>query len=354
MKDIVDCFSAKMKQRLFFYTFGLILNQTKKTCTQLAKEIKKKHDFLYKYLCSNKITSRFTNKLLKELINYHNKIKSGWLVVDDTFISKVFSKLLIGTWNIFNAAMSRPERGLCIVVLAWSNGLITIPLKFQWYYPKVITGDHYKKKSIIALEMILSIKDKINYDYLLADGHFSTIEHLQLLKKHNIKFLMKIARNRNVETKTSGKMQLQLQPSLKLLRNSRNSKVLAYIGEDSFYFSCNKRKNKKNEYSTVYLVSNMNIKAKDYLKLYEGRWWIEVMFRTMKQSLGLQDCQSRSVEKQKKHFEAVFIAYAILQNIKFKHKLKNSEAAERYLLAAKNNVPTNAIALIEGEFQCFA
>ena len=354
MKDRVDYFSAKMKQRLFFYTFGLILNQTKKTCTKLAKEIKKSHDFLYEYLCSNKITSRFTNKLLKELINYHNKIKSGWLVVDDTFISKVFSKLLLGTWNIFNSAMGRPERGLCIVVLAWSNGLITIPVKFQWYYPKVITGEHYKKKSMIALEMILSIKDKINYDFLLADGHFSTIEHLQLLKKHNIKFLMKIARNRNVETKTSGKMQLQKQPSLKLLRNSRTSKVFASIGESPFYFSCNKRKNKKNEYSTVYLVSNMNIKAKDYLKLYEGRWCIEVMFRTMKQYLGLQDCQSRSVEKQEKHFEAVFIAYAILQNIKCKHKFKNSEQAERYLLAAKEDPETQVELLIGEEFQCLA
>jgi len=165
---------------------------------------------------------------------------------------------------------------------------------------------------------------------------------------------MKIARNRNVETDASGKMQLQLQPCLKLLRNSRNSKVLAFIDNDSFYFSCNKRKNKKNEYSTVYLVSNMNMKSKDYLKLYEGRWCIEVMFRTMKQSLGLQDCQSRSVEKQEKHFEAVFLAYAILQNIKFKNKLKNAEVAERYLLAAKCKTPADAIILMGAEFQCFA
>jgi len=146
MKDRVDCFSPKMKQRLFFYTFGLILNQTRKTCTRLAKKVNKCHDFLYKYLCSNEATSRFASKFLEELIDYHNKIKPGWLVVDDTFISKVFSRLLLGTWNIFNAAMGRPERGLCIVVLAWSNGLITIPVKFQWYYPKVITGDSYKKK----------------------------------------------------------------------------------------------------------------------------------------------------------------------------------------------------------------
>jgi len=29
-----------------------------------------------------------------------------------------FSKLLIGVWNIYNSIMGRPERGLCIVVLA--------------------------------------------------------------------------------------------------------------------------------------------------------------------------------------------------------------------------------------------
>ena len=78
------------------------------------------------------------------------------------------------------------------------------------------------------------------------------------------------------------------------------------------------------------------------------------MFRTLKQSLGLEDCESRDVNKQEKHFEAVFLAYAILQNIKFKQKLKNSEEAIRLLQELKSHNPNDAIKLIEGNLQCFA
>ena len=57
------------------------------------------------------------------------------------------------------------------------------------------------------------------------------------------------------------------------------------------------------------------------------RWNIEKFFRTAKQKLGLNDCQSRKKELQEKHLLNAFFAYALLQYNRKKKKLKNVESA---------------------------
>ena len=90
-------------------------------------------------------------------------------------------------------------------------------------------------------------------------------------------------------------------PSLKLFRNEISKRMTAAYHEMELYFSVHKRKNKSGEYQYVYIVSNMDLCAKNYLKLHEKRWVIEKIFRTIKQLLGLNQCYSRFLEKQETH-----------------------------------------------------
>jgi hypothetical protein len=75
---------------------------------------------------------------------------------------------------------------------------------------------------------------------------------------------MKIPCNRTIETKQIGSISLQKRSNLKLQCNSRNSKVLALFAGENLFFSCHKRQAKNNDYTTVYLVSNINLKSKEY------------------------------------------------------------------------------------------
>jgi len=90
----------------------------------------------------------------------------------------------------------------------------------------------------------------------------------------------------------------------------------------------------------------MNLKSGQYKKVYDERWHIELIFRTLKQSIGLQECSARAIEKQAMHIYASFIAYAILQHQKNRNKFKNPEQAFSYFSKLKlktSRVLTNSL-----------
>ena len=342
MKKLLPILSKKIKENFIYYSLGLILNKEKQTCSKLAATVKKSHDFLYRFLLKSNLLIPVFPKLMITLINHFSKDSEGWLILDDTFLSKVFSRLLVGVYTLFNNSMSRPERGLCLVVLAWSNGKVTIPIAFDWYFPREITGDWYKKKSKIAEKLISEHCKEVPYKYFLADAHYATKDLIPFLCKQNINFVMKIPRSRKVKTKDNN-VQLKLNPALRLLRNQRSAKLFAEYAGCNLYFSVQKRKNKNGEYSTVFLVSNMNLKAKEYLVIYDGRWNIEVMFRTLKQSLGLAQCQSRNLEYQRAHIYSSFFSYGFIQHEKQANSFKNPEVAIKHLSELKLNTAIKRI-----------
>lgn len=354
MKNILKNLSKKTKDSLNYYVSGLILSEGSKTCTKLALLIKKKHDFLYQFLSKRFLSEIFSN-LMIALVKEIHKISPGWIIIDDTILSKFFSKLIVGVYDLYNAALKRPDRGFCIIVLCWSNGKITIPIKFKWLFSKEIIGEKYKTKSNLAEELLLFCKlKKIPFTYFTADGHYSTVNFLPFLMQQKIKFVMKISRNRKIKTSNGIYEQLQKHPALKLLRNSRCAKVKALYHGEQYFFSSQKRQRRDGSYETIYLISNMDIRAKKYLKFYDGRWEIEEMFRTLKQSLGLNDCQARDIDKQKVHIYASFFAYTFLSTEKNRLNLENPEEAKMKLLQLKLNKAMCRMSSFSENFQCCA
>ena len=279
---ILKNLSKKIKNGFIYYVLGLVLSKDKKSCTNLAAFLNISHDFLYRYLSKTNLVAIFFPSLMIKIANDFAEKKPGWLIIDDTSIIKNFAKLLIGVWDIYDTVLSRPSRGLCLVVVAWSNGDITIPISFNWHYQKAISGKYYQTKTQVAKQLILDCYKKVKFEYILADGHYSTIDFISFLQKHNIEYLGKIARNRVIIVNEKS-FQLQNCYNLKIFRNSRSKKILAFYHGMKLYFSVHKRKNKNNEFNYIYLVSTMNLDAKNYLEIYRGRWNIEMMFRTMKQ-----------------------------------------------------------------------
>lgn len=354
MKNILKDLSKKTKEKLNYYISGLILSEGKKTCTKLAFLLKKNHDFLYQFLCKKSLSEILSN-LMITLIKEIHKNAPGWIIIDDTILSKLFSKLIVGTYDLYNSALRRPDRGFCIIVLCWSNGKITVPIKFKWLFSKEIIGEKHKTKSNLAEELLLFCKrKKIPFKYFTADGHYSTITLLPFLMDEKINFVMKISRNRKIKTCNGIYEQLQKHPALKLLRNSRCAKVKAFYHGKQYFFSSQKRQKKDGSYETIYLISNMDVKAKEYLKFYDGRWEIEEMFRTLKQSLGINDCQARDIDKQKVHIYTSLFAYAFLSIEKNRLNLENPEEAKKQLSQVKTSMIVYRIAAFSDNFQCFA
>lgn len=334
---ILESVGSKIKDGFLKYSLGLILTKGKKSCPKMAITLGVCHDFIYRFLLRSSSFLPLFPSIMTSIVKGHATIKNpGYLIIDETFFSKQFAGLLEGVFNMFNAAMGRQERGLMLVIMTWNNDIITIPIVFRWMFHKDLVGKDHKTKSEIAKELLLEYKDKIPFDYLLADGHYSTIYLMHFLIKQKIRFVAKFAVNR-VILANGEKNQLRNHSLLKLLRNSRSRSTKAYFNDMELYISAHKRKKRNGEWAFTYIVSNICLQAKEYLQRYERRWKIEIMFRTMKQSLGLQHCQARSLIRQAAHIYAIFFSYSFLQNEKANHNLKNPEQAIRALEKLKLN-----------------
>ena len=312
------------------------------------------HDCLQRILVKSGIMLFLFPKLTVSIAKFFSKQKSGWLIVDDTLLLKPFIKFLAGVYTIYNTVMGRTDRGLCLVVVAWSNGQVTIPLMFKFHYHRDIVGASYEKKAAIAERMVLKIKAQriIKFRYVLFDAHYSTIPMLNALQKMRIKFIAKITRTRKIRTKNGEYEQLQHHSKLKLIRNYRSRRVRAEFGGLSLFFSSHKRKKRNGEYAYTYIVSNMRLTAKDYLAIYEDRWAIEEMFRTIKQYLGLSHCQSVELERQSAHIYMIFIAYSFLEKEKVKHGFKNPETSLKHLQKMKLDNAMDCLTSFSKIFDC--
>lgn len=298
----------------FVYAMGLILNRGRQTCTNLALTLGISHDKIYRFLSSDDFLLSFPKKIINLANKYSKKDKPGYLIIDDTLLCKGFSKFIEATYYFYNTIRRVEERCFCLVVIAWSNGKITIPLGFRCLIHKDIAKEKYKTKTDLCHELINQVKGKIRFTHIVFDGHYTTKENIRLLNEKGIHFLGKIPKNRVVLV-NGFSSQIKNQPSLKLSRNQRSTVVQAVLNGMPIYISIHKRKNKNGVYKTTYCASNIKLNAKKYLILYEDRWKIEEMFRSLKQDIKIEQCQARSVKKQTIHIYASFLAYFYLQNI---------------------------------------
>lgn len=153
---------------------------------------------------------------------------------------------------------------------------------------------------------------------------------LNLLDQLNIKFIMRLPKNRQIR-KSMDTLEAKIGDhwEYKLRGNQRMKRFAGFIQGTLRFITAYKKKNRSGLYETRFLISNFEETAHTIVALYEYRWTIEKFFRTVKQKLGLQDCMSRSLEKQKNHIWATFVAYAIADSIKVSKSYKTADEAIR-------------------------
>lgn len=329
------------------YVAGLLISPEKKTCTKMSSWTCISHDKLNRFLSKSDLYFPIFSQMMLKIVLYFSEMEIGCLVIDDTAINKRFAHFIEGIAWIYDAVHGY-QKGFSIVVIAWRNSFITIPIGFKCWYSKEAAGDLYCTKISLAKMLIEEYCNKIPFHCLIMDGLYFSGEMIEFLQKLNIPFEMRAGVNRTIKT-SNIKEKLKKHPELKILRNERSKTVFAHWNGFELYFTAHKRKDKSNEYSIVYLVSNINTTAKKHIQIYDRRWKIETIFRFMKQNLGMAQCSARSIEKQQMHLYAVFYAYTVLQYEKIKRKDKLIEDTLGHLRDAKSSVVYSRINAF-GEF----
>lgn len=284
------------------------------------------------------------------------------LVFDDSKLNKMHSKFMQGAAKFFFEKFGRRFMAFKIIVAAITSGKNIIPVDFEYMNAAEYTELDPALKKFDKAKYMKTVYDQVKILFpsseivIIADGLFGTVDVLKFTVSNNIKAVFRCAKNRKILYQNKKNALTEI-ADLERQKNQNSRTIQAVWHEMNLYFTSVQRVDKHKEISMIYLVSTFVDQNKPSLlsELYQKRWMIEKMFRTTKQSLGLGECFSRILEKQREHVAAVFLAYAILQMKQKQNDLASPEEAKRQLIGKKiatTKSRINALGRIFGE--CYA
>ena len=315
----------EVKNQITPYFYGLLFHEGRKTCSSISRGLDvpvKRVRKSFKNAQSQTASIREKLKLLADKVPAVDGVRV--LAIDGTMLMKAFAQKIDHLSHDYDGVIRRATRGLSIMVISLISGGSSIPLDFSFWENRTDkTGprkkknkrkekrnSNYKTKIEMAIKLISAWKDALTFSYIAMDGAFLSDEMVSFLENNALLYTMRAARNRKV---VIDGLELKLcdQPSLRLIKNERSKTAKGFYKGHACFFTSHKRKKRNGKWETFYIISNMRLTAKEHIVAYLRRWPIDKSFRSMKQYLGLRDCQMRSGIKQAFHIFNVFMAYAI-------------------------------------------
>jgi hypothetical protein len=293
-----------------------MLTPGRKNCAEMARSVGISQKRLYAFLAAGKDNSKEIEKHLIELAKAtRDKNVKRTIVVDPTSLLKRYAQLMEKLCYDKDGCTKHVEKVIVPVCVSVVDRNVKIPLNVDFWVQRKARGKRkYRSKVEIAQELISYLFSQgIEFDFVSLDGAFPTPNMFVFFQKTKHKFTMRIPKSRCVVTRDGKKLQLKHVPALKLLRNEREKTIKAKLYGKIYFFTAYKRKKRFGGWETVFLVSNMDLPAKQQVEAYNLRWPQEKINRTSKQKFGMHQCQMLALSKQKAHIMAGYLAQAIIE-----------------------------------------
>lgn len=306
----------KVNLQIRTYVVCLMLTPGRKNCSEMARTVRVSKKTLYAFLEKGTNNSKEIEKHLIEFAkSTRNKKIKRTLVVDPTALIKRYAEYMQMLCYDKDGCTKNIEKVLVPVCVSVVDENVKIPLNVDfWVQQKARGKSRYRSKVEIAQELIEYVKSKgIEFDFVSLDGAFPTPDMFVYFQKTKDKFTMRIPCSRCVIMIDGKRLQLRNIPALKLLRNAREKTIKAKLYGEIYFFTAYKRKKRFGGWETVFLVSNMDLAAKEQVEAYNLRWPQEKINRTSKQKFGMHQCQMLALSKQKAHIMAGYLAHAIIE-----------------------------------------
>ncbi|OGL76967.1 hypothetical protein A3F52_03285 [Candidatus Uhrbacteria bacterium RIFCSPHIGHO2_12_FULL_47_11] len=278
-----------MPLRIASYLKGLLAVAETATCVSMSRVVGSSHDRLSRILNDDKL--KWQTLLLSLILRIVGKLRDGYLIIDDTVIDKSFAKVIENLAWVFCSKKNRSVLGLNVVVLAWSNGTVTIPLAFK------IWKDDGKTKIGLALELLSYARNflKLQPKYVTFDCYYSAKKILKRLMKYKWVFYTQLKKNRKFN-------------GTQLKFSKRNPYWMEQGIIDGNLTVLIVRHGKK-----YFATNNLEISKSEILASYRTRWIIETMFRMLYDKLGFEECESRSLRAQTAHITLCLMSFILLE-----------------------------------------
>lgn len=285
-----------LPKNVISYLKGLMCVFENATCVALSEICQDSHDSLTRVLNGKEFC--WQTLLQNFLLRTFGRLPGGYLIIDDTIISKRFARDIENVAWLFDSKVGKSILGLNLVMIAWSNGETTIPLALKVYQK------HSGKTRIdLAAELIryaksLGIKPK----YITFDSWYTADKIFKTIAECGWKFITQLKSNR----KLNGTPVYKHHPNPYWLEQGKlvgGTKVIV-VRNGKKYFATN----------------DLSLSKQAILAGYQGRWLIETVFRVLHHKLGLDECQARKLTAQTAHFHLCLMAYSVLEKERFLQK----------------------------------
>lgn len=274
---------------IVLYVSGLLTVAGRATCTRLARKLTHEvsHDTLTRTIQT--VHQQGQTLLLRAARRLAGSLTDGYLIVDDTVIQKAFAACIDCLGWMYSSKERRSVKGLCVVVLMWSNSAITVPLAFRLWRPKK------KKRTTLALELLKWAKrQRLQPRCVLFDSFFSSKKILKWVDAQGWYFVSQVKKNRK----------LNGLPIRRWHRHPYWTEVGTLEGGLRVRIAKHGRK---------YFVTNeVSLTSQEMRAAYKHRWGIEEAFRLLHDQLGMDDCQAQSALAQRNHIRFCCLAYTVL------------------------------------------
>lgn len=278
-----------LPKNAILYIKGLVCAFENANCSSLARVVNCSHDNLTRILKERKLVWQIL--LSSSVLRIFGKLQDGFLIIDDTVVSKMFAKKIENLSWVFYSKLGKVILGLNIVMLAWSDGSLTIPLAI-----KVYQKSNGKSKIDLALELLgvanfLDLKPK----YITFDCWYAADKVLKKIEVLGWIFITQVKKNRKL-----------------------NGIPVRYLFPNPYWISQGKLSSgievKIVRHGKNYFITNdLLLEKKEVLSLYKGRWLVETIFRVLHSKLGLDKCQAISLKAQTTHFYFCLFAFLCLE-----------------------------------------
>ncbi len=279
----IDLYKAFLQASSMRYT-GLALSE--------VSPVKISHDSISRWLQATKQTP---NKVWQEASKFISKDSSCLLICDDTILSKKHSKKIELVRYQYSGAEHDIVAGIGLVNLVWYgiDEEQAIPVDYR-VYDKETDG---KTKNTHFCDMLYSAKARgITPKAVVFDAWYGSLKNLKTVRDHGWTWVTNLRKNRKVNRDVILESLDIPDAGLKVhLRGYGWIKVFKFVAKNG---------------RIDYLATNMeNPTRSEIEKIMKERWSVEVYHRELKQTCGIQRCQSRSGRSQRNHICLSILAW---------------------------------------------
>lgn len=303
--------AQKQKCNLNLYRDFLIANQNRYSGVELSRVEptgQMSHDSVTRWLMAADFRPQDLWHYAKPLVT----IGSGYLVLDDTVVSKPFAKNIdLARWQ-YSGREHREVNGIGIVNLLWtdivSDQVEYVPVDYRLYAP-----DHDGKGKNDHFREMLDKAEKRGFTprYVLFDSWYGSLDNLKAIRKKGWHWVTDLKKNRLVATAPHQHVAVS---DLDLDDGTVKHVWLKGYGEVLVT-----RLVLKNG-DTRYLASS-DLGLTDYESLerhWQQRWPIETFHHGLKQNTGVGNCSAQRAHAQKIHIFSSMVAFLKLEKIRQK------------------------------------